>query len=180
MSKKRQTKKRPYAHHVPQKKRTMSLREKVLVIAIIAIAAIAGVLLAVVLFYTPESDDDNNDALLSPALHVRTWDAILTQPETAYLVYLYKDDCDSCARLESLIADYALSNEHDVAIYFVNLDEQAFKQTTPPPWSYDATRVDRPLPPSILTIEDGEVVQNVVGESPIMTYLGHYEPPKND
>ena len=182
MSKKRPTKKRPYAHHVPQKKRPMSRRMKALFMGIIASAALLGVLLAVVLFYTPQQNNDNaDDALLDPALHVKTWDAILTQPEEAYLVYLYHDNCEACERLEPVIAEYAQGNEQNVVIYFARLDERAFSRTDPPAWSFDSTRVDRPITPSILTVENGEVVGSPVAfESNIINFLGRYEPPAND
>ncbi len=108
----------------------------------------------------PDNPDVTNPSIFDEFIHLETWDKVLGQEETEYLVYAYNDTCDFCEEVNIEILDYAIEDDY-LPIYFINTS------------SIDVEGIMVDAIPSLLLISDNEVIEEYVGTDEISDYLVH-------
>lgn len=96
--------------------------------------------------------------------HIPSFDGVLTQPESNYVVYYYSANCGYCNLIKDYVLEYASDNNVDLKVYF--LDAETVTGTN----SFNLTGT-----PTLMIIENGELVQKESGYITVKNLLNTLE-----
>jgi len=96
--------------------------------------------------------------------HIDSFDGVLTQAESNYVVYYYSANCGYCNLIKDYVLEYASDNNVDIKVYFLDADNVTGTNT------FNLTGT-----PTIMIVENGVVVQQESGYITVKNLLNTLE-----